>query len=174
MYRFICVSAIAGLLGSALLAQQDDPKTASSLSTADQTFIQDAASINQTEVALGPLAQKSSNPRVKAFGRRLEADHSKAQKELESLAAAKGVALERFDSSKSPEYGKLSAMSGAEFDRAFATQMVEGHKKAIALYEQALKTTRDPDLRTYINNTLPALRTHLREAETLQRSLGKG
>ena len=173
MHRFISVSIIAGLLGGALFAQQDDPK-APAVSGPDQTFIQDAARINQTEMALGPLAQKSSNPQVKAFGRRLEADHSKAQKELETLAAAKGVALEPFDPSSSPEYGKLSAMSGAEFDRAFATEMVQGHQKAITMYEQALKTTRDPDLRTYINSALPALRTHLREAETLQRSLGRG
>lgn len=173
MYRLVCVSTIAAFLGSALVAQQADPKVAT-LSRAEKTFIQDASKANQDEIAMGRLAQKSSNPQVKSYGDKLVADHTSVQKELESLAAAKGVTLEAYDATSSSEYNKLSAMTGAEFDRSFAARAAADHRKAIAMYTTALRNTHDPELRTYINNTLPHLRTHLTEAEMLERGLGKG
>jgi len=173
MYRLVCASTIAAFLGSALVAQQPDPKVAT-LSRAEQTFIQDAAKANQDEIAMGRLAQKSSNPQVKSYGDKLVADHTSVQKELESLAAAKGVTLETYDATSSSEYNRLSAMTGAAFDRSFAARAVRDHQRAISMYTGALRNAHDPELRTYINNTLPHLRMHLTEAEMLERGLGKG
>jgi putative membrane protein len=173
MYRLVCASTVAAFLGSALVAQQADPKAAT-LSRAEQTFIQDASKANQDEIAMGQLAQKSSNPQVKIYGDKLVADHTKVQKDLQALAAAKGVTLETYDASSSSEYNRLSAMTGAEFDRSFATRAVADHRRAISMYTTAFRNAHDPELRTYINDTLPHLRTHLTEAEMLQRGLGKG
>jgi putative membrane protein len=164
---------MAAFLGSALAAQPADPKAAT-LSRAEQAFIQDAAKANQDEIAMGQLAQKSSNPKVKTYGDKLVADHRKAQKELESLAAAKGVTLETYEATSSSEYNKLSEMTGAEFDRSFAARAMRDHQKAISMYTQALRNAHDPELRAYISNSLPQFRMHLTEAEMLERGLGKG
>jgi putative membrane protein len=174
MNRTFCIPAIAALVGGALFAQ--DPRVGTPLSEQDRAFIQDAAKANQDEINLGKLAQqKSSNPQVKSYGQTLVNDHTKNLKELENLAAKKGVSVESHQGATArSEYQLLQGMSSAMFDRSFVSQMEQDHEKAISMFEQALKDTQDPDLRNYINSTLPVLRKHLTEARDIERNLNKG
>ena len=64
----------------------------------------------------------------------------------------------------------LSSLSGVKFDRAFASHMVDGHQKAIRLYEAA--PAQDASLKKYADKTLSTLRDHLRMAEELQSKVG--
>jgi putative membrane protein len=174
MNRTLCIPAIAALVGGALFAQ--DPRVGTPLSEQDRAFIRDAAKANQDEIDLGRLAQqKSSNPQVKSYGQTLVNDHTKGLKELENVAAKKGVSVEPSPGATArSEYQLLEGMSGAMFDRSFVSQMEQDHEKAISMFEQALKDTQDPDLRNYINSTLPVLRKHLTEARDIERNLNKG
>jgi len=83
------------------------------------------------EVELGKLAsQKASNPKVKAFGQRMVTDHTKAGDEVKDLAMSKQIVLPTFiDSKHQATHNRLAKLSGAEFDRAYVTEMVAGHKK---------------------------------------------
>ena len=64
------------------------------LSSADEKFVKEAAAGGMMEVALGKLAvDKSANDKVKAFGRQMQEDHGKANEELKTLAANKGVKI---------------------------------------------------------------------------------
>ena len=65
------------------------------------------------------------------------------------------------------------ALSGAEFDRAFANHMVMGHEKAIRKFENASANLQDADLKKYADKTLPTLRDHLRRAQELQSQVGE-
>src|SRR5271167_825725 len=66
----------------------------SALSGDDADFVKNAAKGGMAEVELGRLAaQKASNPEVKNFASRMVRDHSRADHELTSLAASKGVDL---------------------------------------------------------------------------------
>jgi putative membrane protein len=172
MNRIFCLSAMAALVGSALFAQ--DPKT--SLSAQDRTFIQDAAKANQDEIDVGKLAeQKSSNPQVKSYGQTLVNDHTKGLKDLENVASKESFSIQPHqDATARAEYHKLEGLNGPQFDRTFVSQMVQDHEKAISMFEQALKNTQNPELRNYINSTLPVLRKHLTEAQDLERNLNKG
>jgi putative membrane protein len=174
MNRTFCFPAIAALVGSAVFAQ--DPRVGTSLSGQDRMFFQDAAKANQDEIDVGKLAQqKSSNSQVKSYGETLVSDHTKAQKELENLSAKKGASIEPYQGATArAEYQRLEGMSGANFDRSFVSQMVQDHEKAISMFEQALKNTQDPEVRNFINSTLPVLRKHLTEAQDLERKLNKG
>jgi putative membrane protein len=167
MNRTFCFPAIAALVGSAVFAQ--DPRVGTSLSGQDRMFFQDAAKANQDEIDVGKLAQqKSSNSQVKSYGETLVSDHTKAQKELENLSAKKGASIEPYQGATArAEYQRLEGMSGANFDRSFVSQMVQDHEKAI-------KNTQDPEVRNFINSTLPVLRKHLTEAQDLERKLNKG
>jgi putative membrane protein len=49
--------------------------------------------------------------------------------------------------------------------------MVSDHRKAVALYENARQDVQDPELKMFIDETLPTLREHLRAAEDLSRDL---
>jgi predicted outer membrane protein len=64
------------------------------------------------------------------------------------------------------------SMSGADFDRAFASHMVMGHEKAIGKFEMAAASLQDAGLKTYAEKNLPTLRNHLRMAQELQSKVG--
>jgi putative membrane protein len=174
MNRTFCFPAIAALVGSALFAQ--DPKAGTSLSAQDRAFMQDAAKANQDEIDVGKLAeQKSSNPQVKSYGQTLVNDHTKGLRDLENVASKESVSIEPHQGATArAEYQQLQNLNGPQFDRSFVSQMVQDHEMAISKFEQALKDTRNPELRNYINSTLPVLRKHLMEARDLQTNLNKG
>ena len=174
MNRIFCIPAITALAGAALFAQNSRPGT--SLSEQDRTFIQNAAKANQDEIDVGTLAQqKSSNSQVKSYANTLVNDHTKNKQEVENLAGKKGVSVQAYQGATArAEYQRLDGMSGATFDRSFASQMVQDREKAISMFEQALKDTHDAGLRNYIDATLPTLRKHLTEARDLERNLNKG
>jgi len=62
-------------------------------------------------------------------------------------------------------YKTLSAKTGKEFDKAYSSMMVKGHQEAIALFETTVMDTKDADVKTMANKTLPGLKTHLKHAE---------
>jgi putative membrane protein len=76
------------------LAEASPASKSSSLSEKDKTFMRKAAKAGMMEVALGRVAmQNGQSDDVKSFGKRMVADHSKANDELKSIAAKKGVKL---------------------------------------------------------------------------------
>jgi putative membrane protein len=51
-------------------------------------------------------------------------------------------------------------------------QMVKDHKEDVALFETAADNTKlDAELRAYAKKTLPTLRDHLNQAQTIQSKL---
>jgi predicted outer membrane protein len=66
----------------------------------------------------------------------------------------------------------LESLSGADFDRAFASHMVAGHEKAIHFFANASANLQDADLKKFAEKTLPTLRDHLRMAQELQSKVG--
>ena len=62
--------------------------------------------------------------------------------------------------------------AGKDFDRDYMEQMVEDHKTAVELFETAADDAKlDVDLRGYAKRTLPTLRDHLKQAQTIQSKL---
>jgi putative membrane protein len=57
----------------------------------------------------------------------------------------------------------------ASFDTTFATDMVEGHQKAISEFQQEAQTTNHAGLRSYAQTTLPLLQKHLQMSEAASR-----
>ena len=144
------------------------PNTAAPNSV-DRHFIADAAADGMAEVALGRLAsERASSDDVKFCGRTMVDDHTRANAELSSLAAAKGVELPR---DMKPEHKaaerKLRDLSGAEFDAAYMAHMAKDHEKAVRLFTRQSTSGRDPDVKAWAGRTLPTLRRHLERAREL-------
>ena len=135
-------------------------------SSADQAFIRAADEINVGEIALGKTAKENAaNPAVKLFGERMHKDHAQLNKEVRELAAKKGVALpDRLDAKHQALLDQLSKLKGADFDRAFAKDMVSGHEKAVAQFEDEAKNGKDADVKAWAEKSLPTLREHLKLA----------
>ena len=135
----------------------------------DQDFVLRVAMGNMAEVELGRLALKQTkNADLRKFAQRLVDDHSKANQELAKIASSKGIALPRQVGKEQRETAtKLAKMRGADFDRAFATDMVEDHKKDIALFEHEAKNGKDKAIKAWAEKTLPTLKEHLKMAQDL-------
>ena len=141
--------------------------------SSDKKFIEEAAANGVAEVKLAQLAsQKASHEDVKEFAERLVQDHSRANTELEKIAAAQNVTVPQEPTSKHQKlYDRLSKLSGQEFDKEYVKHMVDDHEKAVKKFERQAKDASDPQLKQFASSTLPALEDHLAEAERLEREV---
>lgn len=141
----------------------------------DQSFVVQASNGGMLEVKLGQLAvEKGSSDEVKQFGQRMVDDHSKANGELTQLAGTKGIALPTdLGTRDQATVDKLSALSGAEFDREYMRMMVDDHKKDVSAFEKEAKSGTDPEVKAWAAQTLPTLKEHQRMAKDVASKAGK-
>jgi len=166
----------AALLAACLTAHARDDKDKDKAKTAesDQTFVNKAAMSDMAEINISRLAVKTSKDEgVRKFAQRMIEDHSKTSKELLDLVNKKRMkAPERMDAEHDKLAKKLSAMTGSEFDRAYAAGQVKDHEVAVALFEGQSKDGKDNDLKAWAKKTLPHLREHLKMAKELNKKVG--
>ena len=141
-----------------------------------ESFAKKASAAGNAEIAMGKLGvQKATNPAVKKYAQQMVDDHTKGNQEL--AAAAKGKAAEELKSSPDLMHKAMAEKfehqkAGPEFDQDFIAQMVKDHQKVIELYQQAATDPSvDPQLQAVAKKTLPKLQAHLREAESMQKTL---
>lgn len=139
------------------------------MSSQDRNFVMEAAMGGLMEVELGRIAaQQGASDAVKQFGQRMVDDHTKANTELMTLATSKGLTLPTaLDEKHQKEVTKLSGMSGAEFDRAYAKMMLSDHRKDVSNFEKQSNRGGDPDIKAFAAATLPTLQQHLQMTTTL-------
>jgi putative membrane protein len=144
-----------------------------SMRSMDTIFAKNAAAGGMAEVKLGQLAQeKGSSDAVKEFGRRMEADHSKADDQLKDVASKTKITLPTdIDRKDQATYDRLSKLSGAAFDRAYARDMVADHRNDIADFKKEADTGTNPDLKNFASQTLPTLEDHLKLAREMEKSI---
>jgi putative membrane protein len=93
-------------------------------------------------------------------------DHSKINDNLKEVAGKMNVQLPSTISKKHKMVmDKLSALSGAAFDTAYVKEMVKDHKMDVAEFEKADKEVKNPDLKSFIDDSLPTLKDHLAKIE---------
>ena len=142
-----------------------------------QEFAKKAGAAGAAEVEMGKLgAEKATHPEVKAYAKKIVADHQKANKEL--MAAAKGKNLEvptEPDMMHKAMMEKFERQSAdQDFNHDFMQQMVRDHKKVIEVFQSAANdSTLDPEMRAVAKKTLPKLEQHLAEAQKLEAKLAE-
>jgi putative membrane protein len=128
---------------------------------------------NQMEIAAGKLAQEKGQAKdVKSFGKTLVTDHSAADKKVLALAKEEKIDLPADVAMPHEKMDKMKAASGAEFDRVFASHMLEDHKKDVADAKAARDTTTDAKLKALLTSTIPVLEKHRETAQKLVDKLG--
>ena len=153
-----------------LTVENADLGNGATTSTVDAAFLTDAMKGDNSEVALGKIAQaKGSTQGVKDLGTMLVTDHGAHKTQVTALAQQAGVPVtdEIMDEAKTLET-KLNGLSGAAFDKAFVDAAVEDHQKDIAKYEQQAKSS-DAQTAQLAQQTLPTLHEHLDTAKSLQK-----
>ena len=136
-------------------------------------FLVKAADAGMAEVSMGQKAQsKAVNARVKGFAAMMVHDHSAANEKVKSFASSRNVML---PDSVSDDHKKmaedLDKKTGKDFDKAYMDDMVKGHEKVVDMFEKANNNVNDPDVKTFINNTLPTIKAHLDSAKAIRKAL---
>ena len=164
---FLCAA------GSASIAQSTDDSTRQSISASE--FVEKAGTGGLAEVEMGELGvQRATSGQVKAFAKRVVADHTKANEQLVAVIKGKGLGVPSTQTAmhKAMLDKFREADAGKDFDRDYMEQMVNDHKIDIELFETAADDAKlDVELRAYAKNTLPTLRDHLKQAQTIERKL---
>jgi putative membrane protein len=160
----LCAAAALSTYGAAAAQEvalaQDSPES---------KFLTDAVRGDLAEVKLGELAQqKGQSEGVKAFGEMLVEDHSKALKQTAELAKDLDVIPPaQTTAEQTQKHDALARLSGAEFDRQFAAEMVKGHEEEIAKYRRQAESG-DSKVAELAEELLPTLEEHLAAAQRLQ------
>jgi len=137
--------------------------------------------VNQMEIDMGKLAQKSGTQAIKGYAETLVNDHTSNDKELMSFAKAHKLATIPADKPETDadrqdvknmttETAHLKTLKGAEFDKAFLNMMVAGHDKELAKIDTSIGAAADPDLQTMLKSTKPVLQRHSDQAHDLQKN----
>jgi putative membrane protein len=161
----LCILALAvgalSLVGAAGAADTTPTGSGSSLSEKDKTFMKKAAKGGMMEVTMGKMAeQNAKSDDVKAFGKRMVTDHSKANDELKSIASKKA-----FELPNKEHTGKWTS------DKAYIDMMVKDHEKDLAEFKEEASSGSDPDVKKFADDTAKIVQEHLDAAKEIQGKL---
>lgn len=137
-----------------------------------EDFVDEASAKGLAEIETGKMAlRKGTSQEVKDFAQKMINDHTAANREL--AAIAKGKDLDVADDAELMNQAKafiLKQRDGESFDRAYANNQVVAHEQTIELFREANADLRDPELKAFVQKTLPKLEMHLRMAQDLARA----
>ena len=144
------------------------------LTDTDRTFAIEAATAGKHEVALGRLAaERASNADVKAFANRMVQDHSRAGDELMQINSRLGITVPAEDDAAfKQKVDRLTGLNGAEFDRAYMSEMVAGHTMMQDKVSGFTSSGTNADLKGWASKALPTVREHLKLAQDLAAKVG--
>lgn len=170
MKSSIALASILSLVLSAVSFADD-----AAVKSGDKSFLKNAYEDGLAEVKAGELGvAKTANADVKAFAEHMVKDHSAANAELKKLADSKKVELPTEPSTIAKGKAKLlDSKTGADFDKAYVSDMVSNHEKAVELFAKAANKGEDADVKAFAAKTLPTLQSHLKMAQELQVKVGK-
>jgi len=139
----------------------------------DEAFVRAAARGGLSEIKLGKLAMdQGSNEAVKAFGTRMVAEHTKAGDELKEAAKEENIGLPTDLTAKDQAtYDRLSKLNGAEFDQAYAQDMVKDHQQDLRDFQRETNHGNDDVVRGFASETVPMIQQHLDQAKEMLKAV---
>jgi putative membrane protein len=162
MKKIILFILSIGLTVSTAFAQAADPDTTA------RHFMIMASLGNLQEVNSGKLAsQRASRDDVRSFGQMMVVDHSDAEQKLLQLAKFRGYQLPAPATTTPPPDLNLLKASGDDFDRMYIHVMVSGHRSTVMMFENYALTGKDPLVKAFAQQMLPALKAHLATIKAL-------
>ena len=151
------------------------------LSDADAKIIAHLHHVNQMEISLAQVAQKSGSANVKDYAKTLLSDHQSADKDLTAFAKTHKLmaipadkpmtdADRQDDKDMTTAMAHLKTLKGAEFDKEYLNMMVTGHDKELTKIDVAISGAADSDLKSMLQSVKPVLQRHADQARDLQKS----
>ncbi|HRY04755.1 MAG TPA: DUF4142 domain-containing protein [Beijerinckiaceae bacterium] len=154
--------AVAALVITPAFAQSD----------ASREFLKEAIQGDNAEIQMGQLAAaRGGSKDVRDFGKMLSRDHQKAAAQARKVATQmKMKAPAGIPDAAKEEKAKLRKLKGADFDKEFASYMVEDHRKDIDEFQREAEQGENPKVKEMAAAQLPTLKKHLEAAQKLAAS----
>jgi putative membrane protein len=152
------------------------PLPARTVSASDRATIQKVHDANQLQVQIGQLARdKGASKGSRELGARLVTNRSRLERDLDDYLRRRGGDLRALAtvSNADADHELLATKTGVDFDRAFATLVIQDHTKLIDLVESARIETPDADLRLLFDQMLPVLQGDKRAAQDVLASTAR-
>ena len=145
-------------------------------SQTEQQFVNQVAAENLMEVRLGQAAQqRATNPSVKQFAQRMVIDHTSMQKQWMAAAKKNGIDFKAEMSARHLQQAEqLRPLTGAAFDRAYMTLMVQNHQENVSTFQTQRNAAHTADIRQLVDVALPTLQEHLSTAQQINTQVGGG
>ena len=164
---FMCCAAIGA---TALTFTQTSKAQANDQ---DKQFLTNVSQGNYDEIQIAKLAeQKATNPDVKAFSHRMITDHTKLGETMKPYADDWGItAPTALSSDGQKEYDNLNGKSGADFDKAYMSDMVSDHGKVLDAFTKEVKDTKDAKFKATVERGKSVVAAHKNMAYDLKKKL---
>ena len=167
LFSMLCLSLI--------VAKAQTPK----LTDSDIAHV--GVTANQIDIDYAAIATSTSkNKDVLNFAKTMSQDHTAVIAQATALVTKLKVTPTDNAVSKSLNDGaakkrtELKALTGAAFDKAYIDNEVEYHKAVIGAVKTVLiPQAQNAELKTFLQNLVPALEGHLHHAEMIQKQFSK-
>lgn len=132
-------------------------------------FLKDAAAAARFEFDASKLAlSRSNDARVRSLAAALVNHHGNEQPRLARMLSARSMAPPMLSNDQRKSLNRLAKLHGDKFDRGWMEAVgLRSQQEAVAVYEKAAQSARDPALRSWIEQMLPSLRDQLQAAERI-------
>ena len=167
--NLLALTAVAGML----LCGMNRQAQAQDMNHTDHHFVRQATWGGMTEVILSHVAlDKSNNPDIRAFAQHMIDDHTRANDILLHICGDHGIEHpNELDADHKATVDHIKSLSGWDFNRAYAHQMLDDHTDAVALFQDESANGINEHLRHFADKTLPTLQEHLTMAQDLDHHL---
>ena len=156
-----CSAALLFVLGVPALVFAQSPNLTSLLGQANQM------NNEEQDLAKELKSKAGDNQALVTMADTMREDHKANQSALEALASHKNVTLKSYEKNKAAQ-DELDNLKGAKFNETFLRTDIQDHEKALASFRRAKSEfANDPDVRVYIDQTIPVLEAHLKMAQNL-------
>ncbi|HET8947720.1 MAG TPA: DUF4142 domain-containing protein [Candidatus Polarisedimenticolia bacterium] len=156
------------------------PPEQAEATTGDADILAQLRTIDETEVRAAAAAQqKNVTGPVLRFAKMMEQDHGRDIEDIERLSQSLGLTLsdsttvDQLRAHGEETMTRLAPLTGDDFGRAYITAMVNGHREALQMLDDSLKTVASVEVRQHLSAVRDKVAQHLKEAERLQGSLGQ-
>jgi putative membrane protein len=140
------------------------------------TFVQRVLMANDFEIMTSRIAaERSPTDAVRAYARRIIADHEEVGRRLGAIVVAGGIgadatgAVETTDPKLAAALNGLGTAEGEAFDELYLELQADAHGEAIRLYTAYAESGGNAELRDFAVSTLPSLQKHQLDVAELQK-----
>jgi putative membrane protein len=158
------------------IADDLTPRSSNGLPGRDtENVINKISQLTSEQLRLSQIAAtRARNRQVRTFAEELQNTSQDLQQEIDRMAQSKSILVPtgKTSSEMAEDERNWQNKDAKELDQDYIDRVTKLHKEAIeTLEEYARDKDMDPEVVTFANRHLPALRDHLRQAESLKRQV---